>query len=917
MRISSLAFEGFGPYKERQFIDFDELGESGLYLINGPTGAGKTTIIDAICFALFGKLANDEADAGRLRSDFCGPTDPTRVELVFESAAGRFRVERSPEYMRAKARGEGETKNHAECKVHRIVSEGAEETIAHQVASANKELADKVGLTRDQFVQTVVLPQGKFADFLNSDTREREAILKSIFKTELYERVAAILKERAKAAQDQRKELTNEIEWRLQQVGDDLNLEPESLATCVGYARDSLDEPLRAVLNDWRKPLAEANAAAQQASDNANDAFTAADEVRELARKESHALQAVAVAQKAVESARQAVSTAATSCRDRSSATEGTTVEIDDSPDVATWRARVDEFSALVYELKQRLEDEKTLEAWPGKQQELQDALAEARKKSESLKSRQSQLPNLIAEQEAIQKATPAAQDVVQLKEEISALSGRDETRRILDEAVQSRGEMESAIQEAARKAERADEVAARAGLDYRAGIAAHLAAELEVGEQCAVCGSTEHPSPAQHDGAAVTFEDFQELQQASTRAHQDLRDATTSLEQLDGRIAELQEALTITADEDSRIREELSEREADFKARTKAASDADQVLDDLRGEQERIALDVSDMGEAVARQAQTLDMETTRIEELREEVRIAQGSFSSVNERLKSVQGLLASMQDRAKALEDLVERGAGQEEAEAALAEFPPRDGFGDLQAAQAAWDQAKSSRDEAARAAADAQSALQQFDGRVETIESRCRERAELVASDRDLQTLAAAFNPSRGNDYGLHIYILRTMFDLVMALANNRFESLLNGRYSLISEDDPVGDGRKLHGLGVAVKDSLTGKVRSAKSLSGGESFCASLALALGLSDAVQSNAGGIRIDSLFIDEGFGSLDNAQLDEVMNMLNHLSSHGRRVGLISHVDSMKEAITERIDVHAVRKDRPTSLTVSWMGE
>jgi len=818
--------------------------------------------------------------------------------------------------MRAKARGEGETKNHAECKVHRIVSEGAEETIAHQVASANKELADKVGLTRDQFVQTVVLPQGKFADFLNSDTREREAILKSIFKTELYERVAAILKERAKAAQDQRKELTNEIEWRVQQVGDDLNVEPEDLATCVDHARESLDEALRAVFEDWRRPLLEASTTAQQANDKANDAFTAADEVRELARKESHALQVVEVAQKTVLRAQQAVSAAATSCRDQSRATDGTTVEIDDSPEVATWRARVAELSDLAYELKERLEDEKTLEQWPAKQWELQDGLTEVRRKSESLKSRQSQLPGLIAEQEAIRKATPAAQDVVQLKEEISALADRDETRRILDESVRSRGEVESGVQEAASKAERAAEAATRAGLDYRAGIAAHLAAELKGGEQCAVCGSTEHPSPAQHDGASVTFENFQELQQASSRAHQDLRDATNSLEQLDARIAELQETLTTTADEDSGIREELSQREADFRARTKSASDAEEVLVDLRGEAERISVDVAEVGEALARQVQSLEMETTRIEELKEEVRIAQGSFSSVHERLESVQGLLESMQVRVRALEDLAESVARKEEVEASLAEFPARDGFGDLQAAQTRWEQAKADRDEAARAAADAQNALQQFDGRVETIESQCRERAELVASDRDLQTLAAAFNPSKGNDYGLHIYILRTMFDLVMALANTRFESLLNGRYSLISEDDSGGDGRKLHGLGVAVKDSLTGKVRSAKSLSGGESFCASLALALGLSDAVQSNAGGIRIDSLFIDEGFGSLDNAQLDEVMNMLNHLSSHGRRVGLISHVDTMKEAITERIDVHAARRDRPTSLTVSWMG-
>jgi exonuclease SbcC len=150
---------------------------------------------------------------------------------------------------------------------------------------------------------------------------------------------------------------------------------------------------------------------------------------------------------------------------------------------------------------------------------------------------------------------------------------------------------------------------------------------------------------------------------------------------------------------------------------------------------------------------------------------------------------------------------------------------------------------------------------------------------------------------------------------MDAANRRFESLLNGRYLLVPDPEADGDGRTHQGLGVLVEDRLTGRTRSARSLSGGETFCASLALALGLSDVVRTNAGGIEIDSLFIDEGFGSLDNDQLDEVMVMLGHLSSGGRRVGVISHVDSMKASITERIDVTPVGENRPTSLTVSWM--
>jgi exonuclease SbcC len=235
--------------------------------------------------------------------------------------------------------------------------------------------------------------------------------------------------------------------------------------------------------------------------------------------------------------------------------------------------------------------------------------------------------------------------------------------------------------------------------------------------------------------------------------------------------------------------------------------------------------------------------------------------------------------------------------------------------VQGAEDQWREAKLRKEKADEALLKASLAHQNFTEYHGKIEKVCDQRAALVARNEDLFHVSDVINAGRGTDYGLHIYVLRAMFDTVMALANQRFQSLLNGRFRLVTADDSGDDKRKRLGLGVAVEDALTGKVRSAKSLSGGETFCASLALALGLSDAVRMNAGGIQIDSLFIDEGFGSLDRDQLDEVMSMLNHLSANGRRVGLISHVDSMKESIVERIDVHPARKDQPTSLSVSWM--
>ncbi len=264
---------------------------------------------------------------------------------------------------------------------------------------------------------------------------------------------------------------------------------------------------------------------------------------------------------------------------------------------------------------------------------------------------------------------------------------------------------------------------------------------------------------------------------------------------------------------------------------------------------------------------------------------------------------------------LNDLTRAEDAQREADGTWADLPQHEAFGDVAAAQEAWLAADATR---AGAAHDASTARQQHDryrSRVDAIARLQDERAERVAADADLLALAEVFSAGRGNDMGIHIYVLRAMFENVMELANRRLESLLNGRYRLVPSEADEGDRRSLQGLGVSVLDGFTDRVRPARSLSGGETFCVSLALALGLSDAVRLNAGGVEIGSLFIDEGFGSLDADQLDEVMVMLGHLSSDGRRVGVISHVDSMKSAIVERIDVTPAAHGRPAVLRVSWM--
>ena len=235
--------------------------------------------------------------------------------------------------------------------------------------------------------------------------------------------------------------------------------------------------------------------------------------------------------------------------------------------------------------------------------------------------------------------------------------------------------------------------------------------------------------------------------------------------------------------------------------------------------------------------------------------------------------------------------------------------------MTSAEAAWRSAQEEHAEFEAARREAEVRLTRLREHSAVIRDLCAARARLGEQGRETVILADLFAAGRGSDVGLHIFVLKALFENVMESANRRLESLLNGRYRLVPSPDDAGDQRSLQGLGVSVEDRMTGKARPARSLSGGETFCASLALALGLSDVVRMNSGGIEIRSLFIDEGFGSLDPAQLDDVMLMLGHLSSDGRRVGLITHVESMKSAIAEQIDIIPATDAHPASLTVTWM--
>jgi exonuclease SbcC len=915
MRIRSLRFRGVGPYRDEQFIDFDQLGSSGLYLINGPTGSGKSTIIDCITFALYGKLAADEADISRMRSDFARPNEPTEVDLVFETAAGTYRVIRTPEYMRAKQRGTGETKAHATCHVFRVGPDGDETQIADNVGSAATEVTRVVGLSRAQFVQTVVLPQGQFAKFLYSGTSDRAAILKQIFNTRVYERVAEILKEDAKAAADAASQATEAITAQIRQLAALTGLADDLRDVLVSHAAQRLDPQLRAALEGLEPGFASALADADRVLAEARALAEAADTTRAQAKAEADAVADVEQAATARDDASEAVVTARIPVDAAAAVAAEVGIDIDDSTEVEAWRSRASRADTLVGTLSGLVAAEDAVLAWPQEEQRTRAEIAEHRAREAADRDRLGALPDLLDAQQAIVDARPTLAEGTAVKEREATLGEVTRQFTALDAEVAGLPTLESRVDTLLAQSTLADQALAQAGRAYREGIAAELAQQLQDGTPCPVCGATEHPVPATHHAEPVTFERVEELRIEASDAHGLLEAARSTLLQARQRSDDLRAALTMSRETLDAQLERVGADAAGLADRAQAADAADAALRDLRTEQQEISERVAGYGATIAALESALDERTTAIASRAEDVAQARGSAPSVRDRLAAVQQLGSAVGTLADRLAELATAADAHERATAALASLPQHEGFADVTAAADIWAAADEQRQQAVQARTDAHTRHQRLRSGTAEILRLCEARAQQVEEGQDLVDLARLFAAGTGRDIGLHVYVLQSLFETVMDAANRRFESLLNGRYLLVPDPEADGDGRTHQGLGVLVEDRLTGRTRSARSLSGGETFCASLALALGLSDVVRTNAGGIEIDSLFIDEGFGSLDNDQLDEVMVMLGHLSSGGRRVGVISHVDSMKASITERIDVTPVGENRPTSLTVSWM--
>lgn len=975
MRPLNLTISAFGPYKDETFIDFTKLGERGMYLITGDTGAGKTTIFDAICFALYGEPSGSSRDPRMFRCKYSDAKVPTYVELLFSYHGKEYRIRRNPEYERPSLRGGGTTTQKADALLE--LPDGREAVT--KTSEVTKEVEKIIGLSKDQFTQIAMIAQGDFMKLLLSDTTERSKIFRQIFMTGRYQRLQEILKKEANKAEDDYKlksaiatEKIAQIQVRSEDQEEQKRFLECSKADEIEAFIDDIDKEDKEDLklfskkeSELRKSLADLNRSIGVATERKKS--------EDLLNKNKAALEK---AKPEYESSKEDLKNKAKDYKK----SEPLAIMI------SSEKENLSSYDKLNDTQNSILEAEKKLSALKKSKEELVNKAAELEKEYAAKKKDQQKLKDVparkIKAEEELGKIKNKGKDVqdivVAIKNEYPK-----EKEELLD--------LQKEYQDQAKKYEliqREYESKNRLFLDAQAGI---LAEGLSEGEPCPVCGSTVHPHLAVLKQEVPLQKDVDD---AMNRAEKQRALMQKAVSRASAKKAEVNKLFdTIIDDIKSYINKGFIEDIED------EHKDNIEVIDNgdiSRSEDKNIASDKGD----VSRHEDKTDISSnisniaailSDEEELRsskEKYEIPEGlsdslgfEFDSLKKDLKDVTAVIKSLKEASDLLESLTaeipafeksikevsqmqnENALSSKELETTITGLKVREKelkksltyeskekalehIKKLELEKEAIDKAYKDADAKAR---DCEKKVQDLTGQIaalsknlakgksenlEELEERRSDlnkeytdnnkllslvknridnnkelKTKLLSLGTELETLEHEFTykkiisqTANGNLSGkakimLETYIQRSFFDRIINRANVRFMTMSGGHYELVRRDED--NIKSQSGLELDVIDHYNGGTRSVRTLSGGESFMASLSLALGLSDEIQRSAGGIQLDTMFVDEGFGSLDDATLDQAIGSLASLSEGNRLVGIISHVGELKERIDKQLVV------------------
>ena len=924
MRPLRLTLSAFGPYAAETTLDLEKLGKGGLYLITGDTGAGKTTIFDAITYALYDHSSSGIREGSMLRCKYADDKTPTFVELEFEVHGVRYTVRRNPEYQRPKARGEGMTTEKADATLT-YPDDRPPVTKAKDVTAAVQEI---IGLDYNQFSQIVLIAQGQFTKLLNASTEERSRIFRKLFRTQRYAQLQERLQAEASALNQQRTAQSAKLDSLL----GGLQFSPEDpdaealRALCAQTVPETALALLDALTARQAAALEEVGTALQVTEaqlDTVQQQLGAAAQAQRLAQQLAARQAELAAAKPALDAAR---------------------AEADRHAGDA---AQLDALTAQVTQAQSALAAYDALDALCRQQTEARDA---ARLAAAQAHKRRTQLDSLNAALTAAETELAALADadtrLLALQNRSAQLAQRGEALAKLEQRLadcQRQAKAAHKAQENYRAAAAAqDEARARrdalerAFLDAQAGL---LAESLVEGAPCPVCGSTHHPARALLPHTAPTQAQVEAARQTAAEADRQAQNASAAAQSA---LAAANEAKTslrrdaetllperftapegtvpltfalmtnVLAEENAALQTAQTDckaqcRQAEADCRRKAQLEADRqaktrqrpALEQAAAEADRSAAAQNASADALEGQIaerraalpypRRADAQAA-LDKLEADRRTLRTGMETAQRKLKQAEQSVAAAEAAVEAL--TAQQTAAQKELPARSAE--------ELTAQQtvltAARETLRSREKQLSAQLLPNRKTAAQYRAAAEarqTLESRWQWVSALAATAGGTLTSKQKIK--------LEAYIQMNYLDRILRYANTRLMQMTAGQYEL--ERIGAENQRSQSGLDLGVIDHYNGTRRSVKTLSGGESFKASLALALGLSDEVQSSAGGIRLDTLFLDEGFGSLDEESLELAIRVLSGLTEGDRLVGIISHVGALKDRIDRQVVVHKAR--------------
>ncbi|MET9679957.1 SMC family ATPase [Streptomyces coeruleorubidus] len=983
MRLHRLTVTAFGPFGGTQTVDFDELSAAGLFLLHGPTGAGKTSVLDAVCYALYGSVPGARQGGGQgtaLRSDHAAPAIRTEVTLELTVAGRRLEITRQPPWERPKKRGTGTTLDKAQTWLREYdTTAGTWKDLSRSHQEIGEEITQLLGMSREQFCQVVLLPQGDFARFLRADAEARGKLLGRLFDTRRFADVEKRLAERRRATEAQVRDGDAALladAHRMQQAAGDAMRLPDLAPGEPGLA-DAVLGAAAVARSTAREQLAVAECTLAAAESAQAAAGRTLDDVRELARlqrrfteaRERAALleertEAYREAQQRMERARKAEAVApALDLRETADAEHRRAAAAEARARALLPEAFADAGAAgLAAAARRAAEELGGLDSARRAERRLAELLDERagldrqeRADADVLQEADAWLDGWEETRTALQAGVDSAQQAASLAEQLAV---RREPARQRLKAARLRDQLAEDTNKAVEQVRTAQEEALRAKqhwLDLKEqrlnGIAAELAANLADGEPCAVCGATEHPAPARKVAGHVDREAEEHALAAYQRADEQRAEHERNL----GVVREALAAASAEAGDTSteQLAREVEELEEQYARARRGAAELHAAQERLRQAGHEHERRVAARQEAAVRSAarvghrERLESERAALEEELDRARGALDSVAARAAQLERRTALLTDAADAARAAEDTAQR---LKDADARLSDAAFRAGFDtprdaaaallddaahrELQRRLDAW-QTEEAAVRAVLAEADTAAAARQRPADLawaqlaaDTAARRLRDAASVhdaaarrcaeldrlsaraTASVRRLAPLREEYDrvarmagltagTSADNERRMRLesYVLAARLEQVAAAATVRLRRMSSGRYTLVHSDDRTGRGRS--GLGLHVVDAWTGRERDTATLSGGETFFASLALALGLADVVTDEAAGVRLDTLFIDEGFGSLDDQTLDEVLDVLDSLRERDRSVGIVSHVPDLRRRIHAQLEV------------------